>query len=190
MKEIKISALSKGYSNHIVFENFHCSFHPQKWNCIVGPSGAGKTTLLRILMGLEDYQGKITGIEAKKFSCVFQENRLCEGFTGVDNVKMVVNKKINPQTILYDLKQLGLAEYANLPVSQYSGGMKRRLAIARALITEYDILILDEPFRELDQSTYQRVLSYVEKKAIGKTVILSTHNPYEIKRFGTNKVYI
>lgn len=190
MKEIKISALSKRYSTHIVFKNFHCNFLPQKWNCIIGPSGAGKTTLLRILMGLEGYQGKITGIEGKKFSCVFQENRLCEEFSGIENVKMVTNKKTDPKKILHELRQLGLADDANLPASQYSGGMKRRLAIARALVVKYDILILDEPFRELDQNTYQRVLNYVEKKAMGKTVILSTHNPYEIKRFGENKIYI
>ena len=189
--EIEISNLHKAYGKLIVFNKFNCTLYSQKYNCITGPSGSGKTTLLRILMGLEDYDsGTISGIADKQFSCVFQENRLLESYTGLENIRIIANKKKKDDDFLKELDTVGLYSSANLPVYTYSGGMKRRLALVRAMIADYDIIVLDEPFKELDKNTYAKCLDYFEKRTIGKTVILSTHSRYEIDRFGDNQIDI
>ena len=76
------------------------------------------------------------------------------------------------------------AEYAHCPISEFSGGMKRRVAILRALLADYDILFLDEPFKGLDAETKALVMSDVKQRSQGKTVILVTHDPTESEILG------
>ena len=80
--------------------------------------------------------------------------------------------------------KVGLAEYAHCPISEFSGGMKRRVAILRALLADYDILFLDEPFKGLDAETKALVMSDVKQRSQGKTVILVTHDPTESEILG------
>ena len=103
----------------------------------MGKSGLGKTTLLRILMGLEKYDaGSIEGMENKKISAVFQEDRLCENLSAVTNVAIVCEKNVTLQEIRKELENIGLSGSTEKPVKELSGGMKRRVAIIRSIMAD------------------------------------------------------
>ena len=88
MKKIYVKNVSKSFGSKKVLQNLNLTIEPGKISCIMAPSGAGKTMLLRILMGLEEADsGCITGLEGKRFSAVFQEERLCEYMTAVENIR-------------------------------------------------------------------------------------------------------
>ena len=171
--DIKITSLKKAYGDRVVLEGLTHTFAEGQTHVLMGPSGCGKTTLLRLIAGLETpEEGEITGVP-KKVAFVFQENRLCEGMDGADNLRLV--KRCKREEALRELEQLGLSDIAGQPVSEYSGGMKRRLEIARASFSESSLILLDEPFTGLDEDTLDRVASYCRKAFEGKTVILVTH---------------
>ena len=116
---------------------------------LMGPSGIGKTTLLLLLLGLvSPDSGEITGLP-EKVSVIFQEDRLCEDFSALSNVAMVLPRG-GEETASALLKALGLEEAMRQPVHTLSGGMKRRVAIARGLAADSPLLLMDEPFKGLD----------------------------------------
>lgn len=183
---IKIENITKKYNEQIIFKNLSLNIPKGKMTTIMGKSGVGKTTLLRIIMGFEKFEsGQIIGLENKKISVVFQENRLCENLSALKNVSIVCNKSITKEMIKNELYKVGLINVDNIPVKDYSGGMKRRVAIVRAILAEYDILILDEPFKGLDIQTKNILLNYIKEKTKNKTVILVTHNINEAKFFNS-----
>ena len=180
---IRIVGLGKNFDEKVVFNNFSLEIEKGKCTAIMGESGCGKTTLLNILLGLDrDYSGKISGVPGK-LSAVFQENRLCDDFTALSNVQMVSNKQKAKDVLC----SLGLEKELKKPVKEFSGGMKRRVAIARALCADYDLLILDEAFKGLDDKTRQSVMNFVKEATKGKTVILVTHDTQEAE-FMADKV--
>ena len=174
---ITIENLNKAYGEKQVLRDFSARFPLGETSVIMGPSGCGKTTLLNILLGfLSPDSGKIENL-SKKISAVFQEDRLCEDFSALSNVSMVLTKKSDKPAEL--LTKLGLGEELHKPVRSLSGGMKRRVAIARALSYDGDLLILDEPFKGLDEETRKTVMEIVRRETAGKTVIAVTHDPEE-----------
>ena len=143
----------------------------------MGKSGLGKTTLLRILMGLEKYDaGSIEGMENKKISAVFQEDRLCENLSAVTNVAIVCEKNATLQEIRKELENIGLSGSTEKPVRELSGGMKRRVAIIRSIMADSDIVVFDEPFKGLDVETRKTAIEYLKKKLKDRTVIMVTHD--------------
>ena len=179
MDNIFVKNLSKSYGDKLVFENLDIVLNYKKTTCIMAPSGAGKTTLLRILMGLErPDSGSVAGLEQKRFSAVFQEERLCENMTAVENIRMVT-PSLGRQIVMQEIDRLGLGNCDSQPVSELSGGMRRRVSILRALLAEYDILFLDEPFKGLDDALKEQVMAYVREKTGDKTVIFVTHDKKE-----------
>lgn len=178
---ITVKNLTKTFNDKIVLKNLNLEFSHKKINCIMGPSGCGKTTLINILLGMEKADsGKIEGMERIKVAAVFQEDRLCEGFSAVANIRLVCNDNISDKSICDNLKEVGLYEAAQKEVSKLSGGMKRRVAIVRAMMAEANIIIMDEPFKGLDDKTKMKVINYVKKYGEGKTLIITTHNIEEI----------
>ncbi len=182
--DITISHLWKNYGEKPVLSDFSALLPEGKTTCIMGPSGCGKTTLLHILLGLESADsGMIHGLP-RRISAVFQENRLCEGFSAGRNATLAASRKI-PQTELEaHFKEVGLFHCLHQPVSQLSGGMKRRIAILRAVLAEGELLILDEPFQGLDETTKALVISYLKKHTKGRTVLLVTHSAEEAAQIG------
>lgn len=175
--DIVINKLSKAYGDKQVLRDFNACFPQGKTTVIMGPSGCGKTTLLHILMGfLQPDSGEISGLP-EKISAVFQEDRLCEDFSALSNVSMVLRKKSPESERILSL--LGLGEELKTPVRALSGGMKRRVAIARALCYEGGLLILDEPFKGLDGETRKTVMEVVAGETRGRAVIAVTHDPEE-----------
>lgn len=157
--------------------------------CVMAPSGAGKTTLLRILLGLEQADGgTVEGLAGKRVAAVFQEDRLLETFTAMENLRFALGPSLDEAAAAALLKRLGLAGEETKLVSAYSGGMKRRLALARALLAPADAVILDEPFTGLDGENRSRALACIREYAAGKPVLLVTHEATDAVELGAQVV--
>lgn len=184
---IKIDELNKSFGDTAVFKEFSAEFEDGSVTCIMGSSGIGKTTLLRILMGLEDYDdGHITGLENKTMAAVFQEDRLCENLTVSANIRMTGGKDekgISEQEVVKYLEIIGMKDMAGKQVSELSGGMKRRVAILRAVLADRDVVFFDEPLKGLDPETEKKVMDTVVPLLNGKTVLWVTHREGEAAYF-------
>ena len=180
--DIEVINVSKKYGEKEVLRNFSIKIKEGTVTSVMAPSGAGKTTLLRILAGLEKAdEGSVIGMENKRIGMVFQEDRLCENLNAVSNIRLVCDSGITVRQIEEELQRVGLSGSERQPVRELSGGMRRRTALVRALLSSYDILILDEPFKGLDEHKKNEVMSYTLEKSMGKTVILVTHDENEAK---------
>lgn len=184
---IKIDELNKSFGDTAVFKEFSAEFEDGSVTCIMGSSGIGKTTLLRILMGLEDYDdGRITGLENKTMAAVFQEDRLCENLTVSANIRMTGGKDekgISEKDVVKYLEIIGMKDMAGKQVSELSGGMKRRVAILRAVLADRDIVFFDEPLKGLDQETEKKVMETIVPLLKDKTVLWVTHREDEAAYF-------
>ena len=182
---IEMKHITKKYDDFTVFSDFSMEIPEGEVLCLMGKSGRGKTTLLRMLMGLEQPDaGSITGLEHQKISVVFQEDRLLSGFTVRQNLYSVCDSTAQQAYMMQLLTALGLDDWIDKEVSILSGGMQRRVAICRALLVPYDFLILDEPFRGLDEKTKEIAIKLVLQEAKGRTILLSTHDMDEGKMMG------
>ena len=174
--EIHIENLCKSYGGSPVLKNVSFTAGPGV-TCIMAPSGSGKTTLLRILLGLERPDSGTVGLPEKcRWSAVFQEDRLLEGLDAMGNLRFVLGSALDEAAALALLAELGLENAVGKPAREFSGGMKRRLALARALLAPSDILVLDEPFTGLDGENRARALACVRRAAAEKPVLLVTHD--------------
>lgn len=170
---IEICGLTKFYGDRCIFRDLSFEVKENACTAFSGDSGLGKTTLLRCVSGLEVPDGGfVSGLEGKKKSFVFQENRLIENVSALDNILCVVPDRERAKEYL---EKTGLADSAKKKAGHLSGGMKRRLSLARALAYGGDAFFLDEPLRELDENTEERMLLLLKKELEGKTVILISH---------------
>ncbi len=174
--DIKITNLKKTYQNLTVFENLNLEVKKSGRIAIMGESGCGKTTLLNIISGLEKADdGRIEGLP-EKISFVFQEDRLFEKFTALSNAKFAADRSINDEMAREHLIEVGLTDSALQTAENLSGGMKRRVSIVRAVLAKADLLLLDEPFKGLDEGNRENVANYILKNTADTTVILVTHD--------------
>ena len=180
---IEIRGIYKKYKKEYIYENFSLSFPEGQVTVLLGPSGCGKTTLLRMLAGLESYEkGTISGLSGKRISFVFQEDRLLPWLTVGENLALVLKSFLEPDQAKERSEQvlelLNIPETRNMMPEELSGGMQRRVAIGRALVYDGDIMILDEPFKGMDEALKNEVLPKLSKswEESGKTVILVTHD--------------
>lgn len=187
MSDIVINNITKYFGEQCVFDGFSLEIKSGERCCLMGKSGSGKTTILNIVLGFLKPDSGSVFIDKKSISVVFQEDRLCEDFSAQSNIKMVC---ADYEKVIACLKSLGLEEHMNKPVRELSGGMKRRVAIGRALSVEADIIIMDEPFKGLDDDTKGSVIAYVKEKTEGKTFLLITHDVEEAKKLGTDIINI
>ncbi len=186
---LEICNITKSFNGLKVLENVNLTLEEQNIYCLMGASGSGKTTLFRIILGLEypDF-GVVKGTEGKRFSAVFQENRLCEAYTPLENVLITAKRKVTAEEAKSELCRLLPEEAVSRPVFTLSGGMKRRTAICRAVLACYDILLMDEPFTGLDEITRQEVICYIREKTEKKLVILSTHQEEDVEALGAKLI--
>ena len=169
-----------------VLKNIDIKIKSNEFVCIVGPSGCGKTTLMNMIGGLIDHENQVIRsinreiLEVEKFGYVFQTSRLLPWLTVKENVELVCDKDLpnfNYDSINYLLESFGLKDFVNFYPKAISGGMRRKVALARALINNPKVLLMDEPFVSLDQPTseslYDVLVKYRNKNPI--TVIFITH---------------
>lgn len=195
MQNVRIKNISKTYGEKQVLSKLSKEFPAGETTVIMGASGCGKTTLLRILLGLEmPDNGEVIGMP-EKVSVLFQEDRLCEDGSAYENIALVlerrktrVQKDAQRRKIEQEAAQVGItADDLKQNVMKLSGGMRRRIALLRALLYDADCVILDEPFKGLDATTKQIVMQYVKEKTAGKTTFLVTHDAAEADFFGGNR---
>jgi NitT/TauT family transport system ATP-binding protein len=186
--EIGVTGIGKSFGEKVVLKDVSFSLPEGKVSAIMAPSGRGKTTLLRILMGLEEAkEGEVFGFSDVKKGVVFQEDRLCENLTPIANIRLV-NPGLTKEEVRSALHKVGLFNCEEQKVKNLSGGMKRRVAILRALLSDCDILIFDEPFRGLDADTKLLVLEDTKMRLRGRTTVLVTHEEEEAKALGAVQV--
>ena len=180
--EIQINNLSIHYENKTVLSNFSEHISEGEHIALLGASGIGKTSFINAIMKLISYDGEIIIPDNTVFSAVFQENRLFEGLSVYKNIHMTARGH-SAESIKQHIFLAGLKPEA--VINSLSGGMKRRVAILRAILAPFDILILDEPFKGLDADTKLIMMSMVNEKISGKTMFLVTHDPSETLFFNS-----
>lgn len=182
---IIITDLCKTFDDNEVLKNVNITLKDNSIYCLMGTSGIGKTTLLRILMGLEHADsGSISGIDIKSISCMFQEDRLIHDLSAIDNVRIVLRGKNNRDEISNNLLSILPDDSLDMSVSSLSGGMKRRVALARALSYPGKLIILDEPFTGLDKDTKLNVIDYILKMRNNRTLLITTHGTDDANLLG------
>ena len=183
--EIKVCDLVKSYDGKKVLGNINLTFDSSLPTCIMAPSGRGKTTLISVILGLvRPDGGKVEISGGDKFSAVFQEDRLAEELSAVMNLA-ITKKEPDRDEILSFLQGFGLEkEECMRQVSRLSGGQKRRVAIARALYADSQRIIMDEPFKGLDNETKMNVINRVKNKLCGRLLILVSHDESDAAALG------
>lgn len=158
---MKLSHVTFGYPGKLLFRDFSLSLAPGERVALMGPSGCGKTTLLRLMAGLEKpASGRVEGIPREGVSMVFQENRLVPGLTVLENLALAAPRAGRGE-LLDLLRPLGLGEEGDSYPGSLSGGMARRVAIARAAALGSPLVLLDEPFTGLDEAARQAAAAFL-----------------------------
>lgn len=182
---MKIIDLSKSFVSSDgtvveVFKNLNLCFEEGKVTCIMGHSGCGKTTLLNIIAGLLNADGGTVEKKSDKISYLFQEPRLLGWKTVLNNVSLVSDV----ETAHKYLNFVGLKEFENMYPDELSGGQRQRVAIARALAFEAPVILMDEPFQNLDEAIRNELTDKLINicRVTKKTVIWVTHDSFEAEK--------
>ena len=180
---IELENICKSYGGQEVLKDFSATF-PEGVTVVMGPSGRGKTTLLRLMMGLEaPDSGEIIGVP-HSLAAVFQEDRLPLSFRVAVCAGMTAAPGTSRETVLEHLRALGLGQELLKPVRELSGGQRRRVAVARAILARPDVLFLDEAFTGLDDAIRSTTAEYILRNMAGKTIIAVTHDLEEARLLG------
>lgn len=181
---MKIQHLCKSFDGKMVLDHVSLTLESGGTACLMAPSGRGKTTLLRCIAGLETPDsGQITDLP-ERIAYVFQEDRLCDGFSAVDNIRLVTGKALGEGEIRRHLEELGLAGSLDQPVRELSGGMRRRVVISRAVCFGADLLLLDEPFKGLDDEARQQTAGYILRHRGAAAILCVTHDREDAAALG------
>ena len=188
MNAIEIKNLTVAYGENIALEDLNLNIEVGSLMTLVGPNGAGKSTLIKtILKFLKQITGEIK-INAKTLAYVPQRNSVDWDFptTLFDVVEMGCYGRVGlfkrvskeeKQKVLKAIEQVGMLEFKDRQISELSGGQQQRAFIARALVQEADIYLMDEPFQGVDSTTEKSIVEILKKlKAEGKTIIVVHHD--------------
>lgn len=180
---LEIKNLFKSFGQRTVFDNFSYKFEEKVLYVIKGESGKGKTTLLRLISGLDkSFSGEIIGGGIEQVSYSFQEHRLFPNLRMLENltamsVKNTKNLEKRAKEILVKLR-FDESDFLLYP-SELSGGMCQRVSIARAFMKDCPVLLLDEPFKELDAELVDTVIRMIIEESEKRLVIVVTHTDYD-----------
>lgn len=170
---LEVSHVCKSFGSQQVLSDFSAVYEAGQTYILDSPSGSGKTTLLNILAGiLKPDSGGMEG--GGMCSMVFQEDRLCLDYSAVKNVELVTGNPVQARVALEELLDPGTLEK---PCRELSGGMKRRVALTRAMEAESEYVLLDEPFTGMDADTRAQAEEYIRRKQKGRMIVLVTHVP-------------
>lgn len=196
---LKIRNLTKSYNGNQIFRNFDFDIEKNRITCLLGKSGSGKTTLLNVLSSITDeYTVEYNDFKNLTYSYIFQEPRLLNWHTVFKNMLFVLDgkeakSKEAHNKIMNYLKMVEMDKYKDYYPDQLSGGMAQRVSIARAFIKDFDVLLMDEPFKGLDPTQKEDIMDEFLNmwKDNRKTVLYVTHEldealylAYDIYVFG------
>lgn len=207
---LKTQNITKEYQkDKPILKNINIIFRKNEFVSILGESGSGKSTFLNILGCLDTkYQGELflnnknitkrnkkyyDKLHNKKIGFVFQNYNLIDNYSVYKNIEIVllIGKKKNKKEQIHKiLTKIGLLNKKNELVKNLSGGEKQRIAIARALINDPDIILLDEPTGALDSKTSIEIMNLIKELSQNKLVIMVTHNEYIAKHYSTRIITI
>lgn len=172
MNNIEVYRLHKAYGGQSVLAGLSLSIPAQGVTALCGPSGCGKTTLLRLIAGLEKPDsGTVSGLDGARISMLFQEDRLLPWYTARQNIAVCAPGADANRW----LERVGLEGAGQKLPGELSGGMRRRVSIARALAFDGALFLLDEPFKALDDATRERMTGRIMQAVQGKPALLVTH---------------
>ncbi|MCD8193611.1 MAG: ATP-binding cassette domain-containing protein, partial [Tannerellaceae bacterium] len=185
---IKITGMDFGYGASLLFKKYTYTFEKGKIYGISSPSGSGKTTLLQLINGtLTPLAGNIQADRTQGIASVFQHPQLLSQLTVAENCILPLAGYITPsqamQTVTRILEQMELKDYLNAFPGELSYGQQQRVSIARALAYPSPYLLMDEPFKGLDEELKKRIISYVRlhQRDTQQTVIFTSHSPEELE---------
>lgn len=181
MQTLRLDQVCKRFGEKVVLDRMSYTAPATGLVWIYGPSGSGKTTLLRLIAGLDQPDsGSIYLPEGARLSMVFQEDRLLPTLDARGNILAVIGRADAASRALADeyLARCGLAGEEHRFPAELSGGMRRRVAIARAMAYHGNILLLDEPFKGLDDALKQQVMDFVLADR-SRLTLLVTHDRAE-----------
>lgn len=186
---LEIKDLCFSYKENEVIKNFSLSLPDTGSFAIMGQSGCGKSTLLSLIMGIVKQNSGEINTENLKISCAFQEPRLLPWLSAVQNVNLVLGGKSQTlQKAKEKLSLLGLSDDYNKLPGELSGGMQKRVSLARALAFEGNIYLLDEPFGGLDSETKASIYPIIRKISKTALVLIITHDKIEAQECA-EKIY-
>lgn len=171
-----------------IFTGLDLTLAPGTWTCLLGASGVGKSTVLRLFAGLGDdvdLAGTITG--AGEVALMAQSDLLLPWLSALDNV--LIGARLRGEAPDRErgaevLARVGLADHAGKKPGALSGGQRQRVALARTLMEDRPVVLLDEPFSALDALTRAQMQELTAEVLSGRTVLLVTHDPGEAARLG------
>lgn len=181
---IELKNVSKSFDGIRVLDSFSTVFDDGKY-LLKGPSGIGKTTCLRLILGLiKPDEGEVTVPDDIRFAVCFQEDRLFEKEDLLTNI-LAVNENISEEDAKKAILELLPADSLDKKAGELSGGMKRRLAVIRAMLHDSDVVILDEPFTGLDDESRSKTLSFINRHLNGRPLIITSHDERGLDDFQT-----
>ncbi len=180
--EIALRGVTRRFDDEVVLDGLDLTLGGGRVTALMGPNASGKTTAARLLLGLDaPDSGVVDGPDGLRCSAAFQEDRLCGHLSAIENLRLVL-PHADWHRVDDELARVGLfGEAQTKPVRDLSGGQRRRVAIARAMIVEADFIVLDEPFTGIDVDAKPLVLAYVKERAAGRTVLIITHDRAEAR---------
>ena len=189
VENVVFDGLCKSYGENHVLRNVSLTLEAGSVTCLMAPSGSGKTTLFRTLLGLEALDaGRVSGVQPGEISMMFQEDRLSSTLTPVENVALVLSKQVRRADVRDVLAEILPADCLAQPAMELSGGMRRRVSLARALCFPSKMVVLDEPFTGLDVETKRRVIEFILRHAAGRTLLIATHGTDDAALLGARAV--
>lgn len=186
MHKLVLKELSFSYGDENIFENLSLTLESGNSYLISAPSGRGKTTLLRLIASLiKPKSGEIIGGGIGNVAFAFQESRLFPALSALQNAAVSAPKNEAEKLLL----SLGFSEedLSKMP-HELSGGMKQRVSLTRAFLSDAPILLLDEPFKGLDDGVKEIVCNIIKEKAKAKLVIMVSHDIDDAERLSATVI--
>lgn len=190
IEKVKIVDLSHQYQDKVLYNQLSLDFEENHIYCLNDESGAGKTTLLHLIAGLRTADaGKIEYVNSELSNSMiamqFQEERLCGYLSAVSNILMTKELADWDITKVINLCSKVLGEkWINVPVDKLSGGMQRRTSLLRALLTDYPIILLDEPFTGQDSANKEMLIELIKTYKENRIIIIAIHEKEDIDKLG------